>query len=90
MPRILQILQNLVGAGVAQLARASAFQAEGREFEPRLPLHFFYKVHCASYGGVPEWLKGTGCKPVGLTSTKVRILHPPPSFVVLNAAGNSR
>ncbi len=25
-------------AGVAQLARASAFQAEGRGFEPRLPL----------------------------------------------------
>ena len=28
-------------AGVAQLARASAFQAEGREFESRLPLHLF-------------------------------------------------
>ena len=27
-------------AGVAQLARASAFQAEGRGFEPRLPLIF--------------------------------------------------
>ena len=26
-------------AGVAQLARASAFQAEGREFESRFPLH---------------------------------------------------
>ena len=26
-------------AGVAQLARASAFQAEGRGFESRLPLH---------------------------------------------------
>ena len=26
-------------AGVAQLVRASAFQAEGREFESRLPLH---------------------------------------------------
>ena len=25
-------------AGVAQLARASAFQAEGREFESRFPL----------------------------------------------------
>ena len=23
------------------MARASAFQAEGREFEPRLPLHFY-------------------------------------------------
>ena len=27
-------------AGVAQLARASAFQADCREFESRLPLHF--------------------------------------------------
>lgn len=26
-------------AGIAQLARASAFQAEGRGFEPRFPLH---------------------------------------------------
>ena len=26
-------------AGIAQLARASAFQAEGREFESRFPLH---------------------------------------------------
>ena len=28
-----------IQAGVAQLARASAFQAEGRGFESRLPLH---------------------------------------------------
>ena len=28
----------LLKAGVAQLARASAFQAEGRGFEPRFPL----------------------------------------------------
>ncbi len=28
-------------AGVAQLARASAFQAEGRGFESLHPLHFF-------------------------------------------------
>ena len=28
-------------AGVAQLARASAFQAEDRGFEARLPLHFY-------------------------------------------------
>ena len=28
-------------AGIAQLARASAFQAEGRGFESRFPLHFF-------------------------------------------------
>ncbi len=26
-------------AGIAQLARASAFQAEGRGFESRFPLH---------------------------------------------------
>ena len=43
---------NSRSAGVAQLARASAFQAEGREFEPRLPLH----------GEMPEWLKGADCK----------------------------
>ena len=28
-------------AGIAQLARASAFQAEGRGFESRFPLQFF-------------------------------------------------
>ena len=28
-------------AGIAQLARASAFQAEGRGFESRFPLHLF-------------------------------------------------
>ncbi len=33
-------------AGVAQLARASAFQAEGRGFEPRLPL-IFRSAHVA-------------------------------------------
>ncbi len=33
-------------AGVAQLARASAFQAEGRGFEPRLPL-IFLSAHVA-------------------------------------------
>ncbi len=30
-----------ISAGVAQLARASAFQAEGRGFESRFPLHIF-------------------------------------------------
>ena len=29
-------------------------------------------------GGVAEWLKATDCKSVLLTSTKVRILPPPP------------
>ena len=28
-----------IDAGIAQLARASAFQAEGRGFESRFPLH---------------------------------------------------
>ena len=27
--------------GNSSIGRASAFQAEGREFEPRFPLHFF-------------------------------------------------
>ena len=31
-------LTTMLRAGVAQLARASAFQAEGRGFEPRFPL----------------------------------------------------
>ena len=34
------MLNSKSRAGVAQLARASAFQAEGRGFEARLPLHF--------------------------------------------------
>ena len=33
---------NTEVAGVAQLARASAFQAEGRGFESRLPLQCYY------------------------------------------------
>ena len=32
-------LTTISQAGIAQLARASAFQAEGREFESRFPLH---------------------------------------------------
>ena len=32
---------NGVIAGVAQLARALAFQAKGRGFESRLPLHYW-------------------------------------------------
>ena len=31
-------MERIGNAGVAQLVRASAFQAEGREFESRLPL----------------------------------------------------
>ena len=30
--------------GSSSVGRASAFQAEGRGFEPRLPLHFFYPL----------------------------------------------
>ena len=30
----------MIQAGIAQLARASAFQAEGRGFESRFPLQF--------------------------------------------------
>ena len=37
-------------AGVAQLARASAFQAEGRGFESRRPLNQI------SWNWMPEWL----------------------------------
>lgn len=36
-PRLTTIVYLI--AGIAQLARASAFQAEGRGFEPRFPLH---------------------------------------------------
>ncbi len=35
---------SLFLAGIAQLARASAFQAEGRGFKSRFPLHFFKGV----------------------------------------------
>ena len=41
--RIFKFLRA-VNAGVAQLARASAFQAEGRGFESRLPLN-----HCVAH-----------------------------------------
>ena len=38
--RVCIVTKSVRNAGVAQLVRASAFQAEGREFESRLPLHF--------------------------------------------------
>ena len=38
-PPLPTTLANDGRAGVAQLARASAFQAEGRGFESRFPLH---------------------------------------------------
>ena len=37
-------LRKKVYAGIAQLARASAFQAEGCEFESNYPLHFKIKL----------------------------------------------
>ncbi len=37
-------------AGIAQLARASAFQAEGRGFESRFPLHSYAEGELASGG----------------------------------------
>jgi hypothetical protein len=36
-------LTPTIRAGIAQLARASAFQAEGRGFESRFPLHFLFR-----------------------------------------------
>ncbi len=33
------LIPTIFSAGIAQLARASAFQAEGRGFESRFPLH---------------------------------------------------
>ena len=35
----LTTMLTIKDAGIAQLARASAFQAEGRGFESRFPLH---------------------------------------------------
>ena len=35
-----------IRAGIAQLARASAFQVEGRGFESRFPLHFILYCRC--------------------------------------------
>ena len=42
-------LERGIRAGIAQLARASAFQAEGRGFESRFPLSYltFISAHVA-------------------------------------------
>ena len=45
-------------AGVAQLARASAFQAEGRGFESRLPLCKLYRTEARSGSSVVERVLG--------------------------------
>ncbi len=41
------VLEDDKSAGVAQLARASAFQAEGRGFESRFPLMFSHRKRIA-------------------------------------------
>lgn len=41
--------------GSSSVDRASAFQAEGREFEPRLPLHY-RKTQCQCSSGVEHFL----------------------------------
>ena len=40
--------------GSSSAGRASAFQAEGREFESRLPLYYYYYY----YYYLPMWLSG--------------------------------
>ena len=45
--------------GSSSVDRALAFQAEGRGFESRLPLHLLK-------GQVPEWPNGADCKSAGL------------------------
>ena len=46
-----------INAGIAQLARALAFQAKGRGFESRFPLHLTPKVICP-YSSVVERILG--------------------------------
>ena len=42
-------------AGIAQLARASAFQAEGRGFESRFPLHLLGLGELVICAHVAQW-----------------------------------
>ncbi len=44
-----------VMAGIAQLARASAFQAEGRGFESRFPLQLALVLDSLSRAHVAQW-----------------------------------
>ncbi len=62
--RRIKEVQSFFYAGVAQLARASAFQAEGREFESRLPLHYsiFTTFIAGSYFLLIKAPKGRGVK----------------------------
>ena len=69
----LSTIPCIAEAGVAQLARASAFQAEGRGFEPRFPLHnFLVKAQVAQQ---VEHLLGkeevTGSSPVLSSTLKI-------------------
>ena len=41
------------------------------------------------YGGLPEWPKGAGCKPAGVSPTLVQIQLPPLSSAFRAARGNS-
>ena len=42
LPTFLRLERSLVFCGSSSVDRALAFQAEGRGFEPRLPLFFFF------------------------------------------------
>jgi hypothetical protein len=42
--RLFYFAKRDIASGNSSIGRASAFQAEGREFEPRFPLHLFYLV----------------------------------------------
>ena len=44
LPTFLRLERSLVFCGSSSVDRASAFQAEGREFEPRLPLKIYERV----------------------------------------------
>ena len=47
-PSLSTIKQERLWAGIAQLARARAFQARGRGFESRFPLQYFVRGNGAS------------------------------------------
>ena len=49
---------NIILSGSSSVGRASAFQAECREFEPRLPLHFFMENRFAHVAQLVERFLG--------------------------------
>ena len=76
------------------MARASAFQAEGRGFESRLPLHFFPTrtwLRQDSGDGQGGWrplhaiwsLPELGCAKIQVTGKELRPLHPRSSAILL-------